>query len=328
MDDMYNTMGPMIGAAGGGGAQAQYASRVDELWGLMTDLQVSDAQIHQVFNMAMALRSNIRGRDAGVNAGRASGVYTPGRGGGATVGVRASRENQNSYSDLTMQDIECKQILSIALQKRFKVSSIKDLIAYSSEQVEIGGYRGVVEGSGLQSAYEGFAETKKDAEHAAARTAILAEFPEAVQATSAQRAVVGRNKPAPVDAQQQKAESQAEPKGRLGHFMQCLLDRTLTKQDIVYSTEVTTNEQGQSAYVSVVTLPATIHTEQQAFQGEIHVRQQDAEKSAAAEAVAALEEIAQPLAEEKAERKRAKDSEHRAEKRRKLEEEQGVAGGS
>merc|ERR1712039_126662 len=104
-------------------------------------------------------------------------------------------------------------------------------------------------------------------------------------------------------------------KNRLAAHMQVLLDRALVKNEISY-----TAVPDGDAFIATVMIPASEHNEAQAFQGEACSTEKDAENSAAQQAIAALDDLVQPLAEAKAAKRKLREQELAEErKRRRLE---------
>merc|ERR1712176_1175820 len=114
----------------------------------------------------------------------------------------------------------------------------------------------------------------------------------------------------------QRQISSADPKGVLQQILQAFIGRSQTKDDMPFATQ----EKEGGGYVATVTFPATqYNAEGYVFEGEGPTRQ-DAEKAAAKAGVDELMPLAQPVIEEKKRMKELAESERRAAKRLKTEE--------
>jgi len=293
--------------------QQEYVIQCNYVYELMTDMDVHEADVRQLINTALSMRSRLALVPSApaqqrmlANAPAQQMEKKPRSGSGKSL-----QQILEQYSLSETDASDAKQILGIVIQKEKKVSSIKEMVDFTPEEME-GGFRVIVSGPGLQSAYEGIAETKKEAENFASYEALLAEYPEIVAQCQSQTPSVKAH-----SQRQDVEQAKQEPKGRLCHFIQCLLDRTLEKNDIVYTTEAADGIN----FFSTVTIPACEHYVDETYASGPFTSKQEAEKAVAQQAVDALKDIAQPFVEAKAERKRIKDQEIAEErKRRRLEE--------
>lgn len=151
--------------------------------------------------------------------------------------------------------------------------------------------------------------SKKAAEHAAAQVAMEAEYPDAYRAlaSSGSFASLPQKRKAPGEP----SAGPPEGKSQLSHFVQMILQRSVTKEDIVYDT---TEAEGNCK--CTVTLP---QNDNQSFKGEGPTKK-DAEMAAAKAACAVLAPIAAPLIEEHKAKKAKKMEEANAKRKEKLEE--------
>lgn len=158
--------------------------------------------------------------------------------------------------------------------------------------VEKKGFTAVIFSEDLVRTHTGDpAKNKKDAEQDACRKAVKSEFPGTqphqvkVSIAGAESALGGLKRSAAMAGLGQTEDK--DKKGRIAHILRVLLGRPVTAQETVYTT---TESFGK--HTCTLTLPT--YQDDAIFQGETCSSQKAAEQSAAAVAVAALEDIAGP----------------------------------
>jgi len=200
-----------------------------------------------------------------------------------------------------------KSKLNEVAAKRSKRSLTKGEFVFTTVQDGSGGYTSTLSSPALLEAeYSSDAGcvSKKVAEQGAAKAAIQAEFPETYVILSASGAAAATAWGVPqwpaVRGQKRGRKTMEEegdgpggpPEGKsqLVHAVQLLLNRPVTKDDVVY--ETTEIEGDTKNYVSTVSLPSY---EGKSWQGETVTNKKEAEMSAAKMAYESLSPITQPL---------------------------------
>jgi len=298
--------------------QTQYTGCVDILYENLLNLNVPEGQLGPAINKVMAMRANMINICTGgapQQSPRGGGMKPPGGKGGAP--------QSNAMAQLAA-DSDFKQVLQIAMQRKFKAEMTKEMAPNYSTQENMGEFDCTVTSSAMSGAHQGTGADKKAAERAAAKVALDAEFPEALAGVS-MKSIRVSTLPTGPSVESQRVVSQTEPKGRLQMFLQAFLDRTITKEDLVYTVgQVQNPATGQMGFVASVTFPETEYAPGNVFEGQPAATEVDAKKSAAAVGVAQLEEIAGPIVEYKKQRSIEKrkmlDVQKAEEKRQKLAE--------
>jgi len=201
-------------------------------------------------------------------------------------------------------------------QKANKTAPTKDDIQYEVSEVEGGGFIAVVTVQGEAHTGEP-AASKKNAEHNAAQVAVEALFPDHTPQG------VGGGGPSPMMSQQMmmqmmgkgggKMQMDQQPPGgklkfedqpikcRFIHGIQLLAQRSLTKEDIVFSTEPVEGEENK--FVGTVTVNVTGDT----FTGKAKSSKKEAEASAVEAAMKDMGERIKPFEEEHKAKKKEKN---------------------
>jgi len=188
-------------------------------------------------------------------------------------------------------------LLQQAYQQTHRKVIPKDEICYVVEAVE-SQFRATVQAPGLSSPFQGeLSINKKQAEHAAARAAICADFPKYAEV------------PEKAQKTTDSAENAMSAKMKLNEMVQLLTGRPVVKEEIAYEVqELPVPGQRGSQYVATVRLAAL---DDDYYEGEPASNKKQAEHFAAQAAVAAMAERVQPLEEERREAKRRKTMEAR-----------------
>mmetsp|Transcript_74847 Transcript_74847/g.178688 ORF Transcript_74847/g.178688 Transcript_74847/m.178688 type:complete len:345 (+) Transcript_74847:40-1074(+) len=190
-----------------------------------------------------------------------------------------------------------KGLLQQAYQQTHRKVIPKDEISYVVEAVE-SQFKATVQAPGLSSPFQGeLSINKKQAEHAAARAAIYADFPKYAEV------------PEKVQKATEPAENAMSAKMKLHEMVQLLTGRSVVKEEIEYEIqELQVPGQRGTQYVATVRLAAL---DDDSYEGEPASNKKQAEHLAAQAAVAAMAERVQPLEQERREAKRRKTMEAR-----------------
>jgi len=332
--------------------ERQLTTAADTIYEHILNLNIPMAQLANDWNRLMQLRSKILVmygvpmKDAAVPAPKAtSGITAPGManpmqavlammGGmrpmaaaapwGVDVGAGAGGGSQDS---------DYKSKLGHLVSKRCQRSLTKSDLVYTVQEAEGGGFHACLIGpTVLSQEYwsEAPASSKRAAEHAAARAALQAEFPEALAGEAWGDAAWGAA--APPAAKKRKLEPAAavqpanagleDPKAVLRHHAQLLLGRSCLKTDVVYDVKEIETPTGKLFQATVV-LPE--YDAQAIHQGAPAENSRQAQTNAAQAAIDSWMHIVAPLEAQRVEKKDQQKREKREAWRAKKEAEKAGA---
>jgi len=327
--------------------EAEFAAKTNEVYDALLNLNVSMADLGGMWNSTLALRSKIL-KMYGVPAYEAA-VPAPAAKKSAPANTAAAVPPQmQAFVSMMQQQMgwgagglaagaaaadtsgDYKSKLNTAVAKRAKASIGKGEIVYTVvEDPSGGGFWATVSGAAhLAQEYHSAeaASSKKLAEHAAARSALEAEFPEVLmgeaQLWTAPAAQGKKRKAAEAYAPSAPLE---DPKSKLMQTVQILAGRSLTKTDIVYEV-AEVDAAGTTRYQATVVLPA--HDPSTVHQGAEAESKKQAEHNAAMVANAALAPLAAPLEEERRAKKARMAQEKAAEWKKQREAKRAAAVGA
>jgi len=169
-----------------------------------------------------------------------------------------------------------KSILQAAYGKKHKTAVSKDSIVYVT--VGDGPFASTVASEQFSSSYAGEGASKKDAENSAAKAAIEAEFPEAMETIHKQKAVAAQNSKAIMASKFAKATTW---KSRLfSALAKQLKPQQLSAEEVVYETKKP--EEGKPGFISTLTSPHLSHV----YTSSKNKSKSEAEESVAKQAFA------------------------------------------
>lgn len=278
--------------------EAQYTAACSHIYDGLMDLNVSSAQLLLPWQELVALRNRLL---------QSYGIQVP-----ASIGM-SPMAPPTGGALAAEGDIDWKSKLFTEVSKRRGKSLTKGELNFEVVEDEVAkGFRATCTATiddlfTLASEYAGeeSADSKRKAEHMAAKAALHAEFPAAAAAAMALAALGGAAWwPAAPAAAKRKAEllEADNPKGRLASMVQVLLGRNTTKGDIVYEHWAVVGESAtgggpraavNGAFQATVKIPG--FDENSVWQGAPAPSQKAAEASAAVEAVKELTPIVTPL---------------------------------
>lgn len=288
--------------------EAAFGKAANQLYQGLLDLNTPPATITQRVNQVLSMRSSLLNMygvpQQAVGKGKAV-VQWPQQwqGNGAGWQGQGAEEAESSV-------VDWKSKLINLVSKRGKRSLTKGEMVYEACEAE-GGFAASVTCPMLQQQYAGdeVAPSKKQAEQAAAKAAIAAEFPNELGMGMAAPAAAwggkgkqgwgalafaGGCKGAPAFAAGTKrplasAVEERDNKSTLIHSMQMLLQRPVQKGDIEFDTKLVDENNPQGGYVSHLTLPS--YDQQAAWEGAQGEGKKQAEQNAAGQALAALQQV-------------------------------------
>lgn len=226
-------------------------------------------------------------------------------------GVTAPVALQNEATDW-------KSKLQELLTKKLLRSLTKGEVAFTVSEVPGGaGYTASCQSPLFRAAYAGDqpAASKRAAEHAAARAAILEEFPgeghdpTAQKATQRTSGTSGRKRTRGGDGAG-GGDGAEDAKSRLMHGLQMLLQRPLQKGDVVFDTQQP--QEGHGYHASLLALPT--YDPKTTYESEVAESKKAAEASAAERALTALHDLIAAAQEEHTAKKRRLAQEKKAAK--------------
>jgi len=227
-----------------------------------------------------------------------------------TMPAGGAGPGQEGFSDY-------KSTLNYAVSKRAGRGLTKGELTYTVSEGEGGGYwcQVMAPPGILQQEYwsADVATSKRAAEHAAAKVALEAEFPDLVGAMAMSPALAA----APVAAMlgatggvKRKSTVPVEicPKTKLMHGVQLLIDRPVAKGEVAYTSQSMEDPAGGgTSWMASVSIPA--YDPAMTWAGEPASNQKEAEQNAAHAAYEALKDTIAPLEEERKAKKAKKNQE-------------------
>jgi len=321
------------GASNNAQMEQELSSLANRLYEQVLDLNVSPQSVSALMDQTTTLRNKLLswyGIDVGPAKGKGkSGVKQPtweataswakgesfkgGKGGkgdkgggkGKSKGAPQAKKPTPALTcgpgEALMDDWKSTLVRAIASKRGGSVPKDVIMVEYSETPmmvsgVEKKGFTAVVFGEDLVRTHHGDpCKSKKEAEQDACRKAVQGEFrgQQPVQVTVSvssgglEAPTAGVKRSAAGAGLGQTSNPDTDKKGRIAHLLRVLLGRPVTASETVYQTT-----ESLGSFTCTLTLPT--YQDDAIFQGEPCPTQKAAEQSAAAQAVAAFEEIAGP----------------------------------
>jgi len=330
--------------------EAQLGEQANLIYEGLLDLNTPRNELQQAWTKLMSVRDRLlgmygvtvvnppaplqpaaaKGNTKGAGNAKGQGVWQDkGKGKGKKAPVAAV----SAPIDQEGSDFKSKLLHLIVVRAGSGPPSKGTLVFESSEAP--GGYLATLSSEHLQGMYSSQTPeaSKKLAEQAAAKAALMAEFPQELTKSGGVSTPVNKGagkggaKGAPAQGVKRKAPGTEEvnPKSKLGESVTLLIGRSIAKGDMEFQTVAIEEGNPNTQFVSSAALPT--YDSSQVWEGAPGATKKDAESNAATVVLEALAEVIAVAAEEHREKKARKDEEKRAELalKKQAQEQQGLA---